>query len=126
MLGLGLLVWILLLGLGQPRPVVAGYCVGWLLSLLSLDHIAANARAIAAGAVDPEAAKRRGSRAVVQRWLVMIGAIVVAGKLGAEPLAAVCALLLLQAAIMCRSITSLFTGRGARDERPESGEGRVD
>lgn len=108
-LGLGIAVLAGMVLLDQPRDVLAGFCVGWLLALFTLDHIAGNARRLMAQPHDPAQAQERAVRTYMQRWAIVVGSLAVAHKLGANLVAAVMALLLLQAAIMCRSIAVLVT-----------------
>lgn len=118
---------LLLLARGATRAVLLGYSVGWLLSLYSLDHIAAGARRVAERPLTPAEAKKTAARTFMGRWVVVVGAILVASRLGADPVAAVAALLLLQAAVMCRSIASLFGGGGAEaGDEPDSRDETVD
>lgn len=108
-LGLGLLVLAGLLALGAGRPVLAGYCVGWFLSLFSLDHLAARALSIEQRQLGSSDAKVFAARTFLLRYLVLIVVIVLASRVGASPVAAVSGLLLLQAAIVCRSIMIFLT-----------------
>jgi hypothetical protein len=118
--GLGLGVLGGLLVAGQSRDVLAGFCVGWFLSLFSLDHLSATARRVAVNPVAPDSAKRLAYRTYLMRWVTTVAVIVVAVKLGAHPVPAVAALLLLQAAVMCRSITTLFRGLNPEERLSES------
>jgi hypothetical protein len=112
---------------GAGRPVLLGYSVGWLLSLFSLDHIAAGARRVEAGPLTPGQTKVLAARTFLGRWAIVIGTILVAVRLGADPVAAVAALLLLQAAVVCRSIASfLGGGEPASGGGPDPGEETVD
>ena len=113
--------WILILGvvgvaglaaLAFDRSVLAGFCVGWLLALFTLDHLASNSRAVMRQGVSPRDAQARAVRTYVRRWAVVIVGLAVAHRLGANLVAALLGLLLLQAAIMCRSIALLSEVRG--------------
>jgi hypothetical protein len=115
-LGLGILVLLLLLRI--PRSILAGYCVGWFLSLFSLDHISTRARRLEQTRMSSGDAKIYAARTFLFRWLVLIGVIVLASRVGADPVAAVAGLLLLQAAIVCRSIMTFFGDDPPREDDP--------
>jgi hypothetical protein len=120
---LGVSVLLLLLARGISRGGLAGYCVGWFLSLFTLDHMAHRARHLEMNPLSPGDAKIYAIRTFFFRWLVLIVVIVLASRVGAEPVAAVAALLLLQAAILCRSMMVLFAElRSSRDSGSTGGE----
>ncbi len=109
-LALGLFVLLLLVACGAARARLLGWCVGWLLSLFSLDQITSNARRLIQDPKEPGDAQKAAVQTIMRRWIVTIAVLLVSAKLGADPLAGVLALLLLQAAVMCRSIMSLLKG----------------
>ncbi len=124
-LGLGLLVLVGLLGTGWGRPVLLGFTVGWALSLFSLDHLAYSARRVKQSGMSGPEARVAAVRTYSFRLLVTVGVIAVAVRLGADPVAAISALLLLQAAIVAWCIVGLLSrggeDPGESDEDPPGG-----
>lgn len=119
---LGTLVLVGMLVADLERSVLIGFCVGWLLSLFSLDHMAFAARRVATLGGTPAQNKTMAVRTFLQRWLVTLVVLLLAARLGANPVAAVGALLLLQASVLLRGIVSLFQSTpedlGADDGAP--------
>lgn len=121
LLGLGLLTLVVLKAVAVSRSILLGFLVGFGLCLFSLDHLAWKARAVASRGVDPVKAQATFVGHFMVRWLATVAVILVAAKLGANPIAAVASLLLLQAAIVCRSIGDLLMRSGESDDVDPAG-----
>lgn len=104
-LGLGAAGLAILALAGAPGRILAGFFLGAALALWSLDDLATAAVAqlgAGAGGAVPVARGR-----FVRRWLAIALVLVVGHRLGAEPVAAAAGILLLQGAMVCRSIAAL-------------------
>lgn len=120
--GLGSLVLAGLLLSGASRGVLAGFLVGGGLALFTLDHFVQSARQIGTGQLSGQEAKALAVRTYVRRMGIMALVLVVSVRFGADPVAAISSLLLLQAAVMCRSIGNLIFPRGDSKSRSSEDE----
>lgn len=124
--GLGLTSLAAMAAGGAGKPWLGGFCVGWFVCIYGLDQLAANARRVAAGAHDPGAAQTQAARTFLQRWIITIAALGLAYKAGFDPVAGALALVLLQVAVMCRSIEVLLRGEPALERETESRDGTAE